>query len=90
MSLITKSATGSLSAKLTAALWPEERLDWPLLIAIVGGMLSTGVVLTEIVTELFASEPSILKFPDASENLLLATLITPLTVLLALGVKVAV
>ena len=53
-------------------------------------MLSTGVVLTTIVTVLFESDPSILKLPAASENLLLETLITPLVVLLVLGVNVAV
>ena len=42
------------------------------------------------VTELLASEPSILLLPAASENFELATEITPLVVLSAVGVKVAV
>jgi hypothetical protein len=55
----------------------------------VGGVISPTRVSTVIVTELFASEPSTLKFPDASENLLLDTLTTPGVVLLAVGVNVA-
>jgi hypothetical protein len=42
------------------------------------------------VTVLFASEPSTLKLPAASENLLLGTLTKPFVVLLAFGVNVAV
>ena len=52
--------------------------------------MSIRVVLTKIVTVLSASDPSILKVPEASENLLLVTLITPLDVLLVFGVNVAV
>ena len=48
------------------------------------------VVLTDMVTELFASEPSALTLPAASAKTPLATLTTPLVVLLAVGVKVAV
>ena len=48
------------------------------------------VVLTVKVTELLASAPSLLVLPAESENLLVATWITPLVVLLAVGVKVAV
>ena len=47
-------------------------------------------VFTNIVTMLLASDPSMLKLPTASENLLLPTLTTPGIVLLAVGVKVAV
>ena len=47
-------------------------------------------VLTLIVTVLLASLPSALKLPAASENLLLATLIDAVVVLLGVGVKVAV
>ena len=60
------------------------------MIAIVGGMVSAGTVLIANVTVLFESEPSTLKLPAASENLVLPTLTTPLAVLLAAGVKVAV
>ena len=48
------------------------------------------LVSTVKVTELLASEPSLLVLPAASENLELATEITPLVVLSAVGVKVVV
>ena len=53
--------------------------------AIVGLTVSTVKV-----TELLASAPSLLVLPDELENLEEATEITPLVVLLAVGVKVAV
>ena len=53
--------------------------------AIVGRMVSTVRV-----TELLASAPSLLVLPAASEKVPEATEITPLVVLLAVGVKVAV
>ena len=59
-------------------------------IAIVGGVVSAGIVLVAIVTVLLASKPSVLKLPTTSLNLLLATEITLGVVLLAVGVKVAV
>ena len=46
-------------------------------------------VLMVKVRELLLSEPSTLKLPLVSENLELATEITPLVVLFAVGVKVA-
>ena len=58
--------------------------------AAVGLALGPTTVLTDIETVLFASDPSMLKFPAASENLMLPTLTTPGVVLLAVGVKVAV
>ena len=48
------------------------------------------VVSTEKVTELLLSDPSRLLLPAESENLELATEITPSVVLLSVGVKVAV
>ena len=48
------------------------------------------VVSTVNVTELLASEPSVLLLPAESENFELATEITPSVVLSAVGVKVAV
>ena len=54
-------------------------------IAIVGLIVSI-----ESVNVLFASLPSALVFPAASENLLLATLITPSVLLSSVGVNVAV
>ena len=47
------------------------------------------LVSTERVTELLASDPSALVLPEASENLELATEMTPSVVLLVEGVKVA-
>ena len=46
------------------------------------------LVSTVKVTELLASEPSLLALPATSENFELATEITPLVVLSAVGVKV--
>ena len=48
------------------------------------------LVSTVKVTELLASEPSLLVLPAASENFELATDITPFVVLSAVGVKVVV
>ena len=48
------------------------------------------LVSTVKVTELLASEPSLLVLPAASENFELATEITPFVVLSAVGVKVVV
>ena len=53
-------------------------------IAIVGLLVSTVKV-----TELFASAPSLLVLPAASENFVLATEIAPSAVLSAVGVKLA-
>ena len=58
--------------------------------AMVGGVVSAAVVSTVKVTELLASEPSLLVLPAASENFELATEITPFVVLSAVGVKVVV
>ena len=52
----------------------------------VGGVVSAGTVLVVIVTALLVSAPSVLKFPNASENLFEAIEITLLAVLLAAGV----
>ena len=48
-----------------------------------------GLVSTVKETELLASEPSVLALPAVSVKVPLATEITPLAVLLLLGVKVA-
>ena len=66
---------------VSAALRAETLLE----MAIVGRMVSTVRV-----TELLASAPSLLVLPAASEKVAEATEITPLVVLLAVGVKVAV
>ena len=89
MSPTTKSEADSLIANVSVAVCPKVKLVLLLTSAIVGGVVSKGTVFTEMVTMLFASEPSTLKFPAASENLLFTTLTTPLVVLLGLGVKIA-
>ena len=48
------------------------------------------IVLTLKVTELFASEPSLLLLPAESENFVLATDTTPPPMVLSVGMKVAV
>ena len=75
----------SLSTNVSVAVWPAPTLVLLLVTAIVGGTVSTVIV-----TVLFASAPSTLKFPATSENLLFATLTTPLAVLPGVRVKVAV
>ena len=67
------------------AVAPAFRDETPELIAMVG-----LVVPTVMVTELLASEPSLLVLPAESENFELATETTPSVVLLSVGVKVAV
>ena len=57
---------------------------------VVFGVGMGEVVLTEKVMVLLASVSSWLLFPAASENLSLATWMTPLLVLFVVGVKVAV
>ncbi len=57
--------------------------------AMVGAVVS-ATVLTVMVTVLLVSEPSALTLPAASENTPFAMLITPLVVLLAVGVNKAV
>ena len=56
----------------------------------VGAVVSAGTVLTVMVTLLLVSEPSALTLPAASEKTPFAILITPLVVLLAVGVNKAV
>ena len=84
-SVATKFVEASLKLKTSPVASPALSEARSLLIAIVGGRVSTTSV-----SVLFASDPSTLKLPAASENLLLATLITPLAELFELGVKVAV
>ena len=68
---------------------PFSANDAVALEVIEGGLLS-GRVSTVRVTELLASAPSLLVLSAASEKVAEATEITPLVVLLAVGVKVAV
>ena len=89
-SLEVKLEEASLSAKVMVAEPPEVSPDALVETAMVGAVVSATTVLTDMVTELFASEPSELALPAASVKTPLATLTTPLVVLLAAGVKVAV
>ena len=56
----------------------------------VGLVTLSAVVSTVMVTVLFASDPSALSLPAASENFVLSTNTTPFVVEFAVGVKVAV
>ena len=83
----TKSVEASERVKVSVAVSPalKELSASSSVMAMVGRIVSTVKV-----TELLASEPSLLVLPAASENLELATEITPLVVLSAVGVKVVV
>ena len=81
----TKSVEASESVKVTVVVSPAFNDEAPDVIAIVGLTVSTLRVKV-----LFASDPSALLLPAASENLEEATLISPLVVLSAVGVNVAV
>ena len=70
---------------MIVAVSPAVREFLLVVIAMVGVTVSTVMV-----TVLSASAPSVLALPAASVKVLLATEMTPLVVLLAVGVKVAV
>ena len=84
-SATVKSVEASERVKVMVAVSPAFRAVTLLEMAIVGRMVSTVRV-----TELLASAPSLLVLPAASEKVPEATEITPLAVLSAVGVKVAV
>ena len=88
----TKSVEASKRVKVSVAVSPalKELSASSSVMAMVGGVVSAAVVSTVKVTELLASEPSLLVLPAASENFELATEITPFVVLSAVGVKVVV
>ena len=79
-----KSVDDSESVKLREAVSPAINEETSELTAMVGLTLST-----ERVTELLLSLPSLLLLPAESENVELATEITPLVVLSSVGVNVA-
>ena len=83
----TKSVAASERVKVSVAVSPafRESSASSSVMAMVGRKVSTVKV-----TELLASEPSLLLLPAESENFELATEITPSVVLSAVGVKVAV
>ena len=89
MSDSTKSVDVSESVKVSVGVSPVLRDARFVLRAMVGGVVSASTVLMERVMELLASAPSAFVLPAASENLELATEMTPSLVLLVSGVKVA-
>ena len=81
----TKLVEASLRVKVREVVSPAIRLVLVELKAIVGTTVSTAKVI-----KLFVSAPSALALPAVSVKTPLATLITPLAVLLAVGVNKAV
>ena len=81
-----KSVEASERVKVSADVspTPRELSSSSSVMAMVGRMVSTLKV-----TELLASEPSLFALPAASEKVPSATEMTPLAVLLLVGVKVA-
>ncbi len=90
ISLRLKFVDASESVKVRVAVSPTVKLLSLVVIAMVGGVVSATTVFTVMVTVLSASLPSALALLAASVKVLLATETTPLVVLLAVGVKVAV
>ena len=80
----------SLKVNVMVAVCEADRLVALDETEMVGAVVSAGTVLTVMVTVLLESEPSALTLPAASVKTPLATLITPLVVLLAVGVNKAV
>ena len=83
-SAAVKSVDASEREKERLAVSPALREEESEVRAMVGLTVST-----ESVSELLESEPSVLELPAASENLELATEMTPSAVLFSVGVKVA-
>ena len=80
----------SLKVNVMVAVCEADRLVALDETEMVGAVVSAGTVLTVMVTLLLVSEPSALTLPAASEKTPFAILITPLVVLLAVGVNKAV
>ena len=87
---LVKLVDDSLKVNVMVLVCDADRLVALVVIAMVGGVVSGNKVSTVMVTLLFASEPSTLTLPAASVKAILATLITPLTLLFAAGVNKAV
>ena len=85
----TKLDDDSLKVNVMLAVCEADRLVALDETAMVGAIVSAGTVLTVMVTVLLVSEPSALTLPAASEKTPFAILITPLVVLLAVGVNKA-
>ena len=84
-----KSVLDSLNVKVMVAVWPLVKVALSELTEMVGAVVSAGVLLMLMDTELLVSAPSLFRLPAASENLSEATVRAALVALL-LGVKVAV
>ena len=90
MSDAVKSVEGSEREKERLATSPVLREVMSEEREILGGVVSAVVVSMERVRELSGSAPSVLRLPDESVNLELATEISPSAMLSAAGVKMAV
>ena len=84
----TKLEDDSLNVNVMVAVCEADRLVALDETAMVGAVVS-ATVLTVMVTVLLVSDPSALTLPAASEKTPFAILITPLVVLLAVGVNKA-
>jgi hypothetical protein len=78
-----KSVLGLVRVKVMLAVWPALRVLTSLLMEMLGGAVSLAMLRL-----LLASAPSLLALPAASVNLSLVTLIWPVVVVPAVGVKV--
>ena len=79
----------SLKVNVMVAVCEADRLVALDETEMVGAVVSAGTVLTVMVTLLLVSKPSALTLPAASVKTPFAILITPLVVLLAVGVNKA-
>ena len=82
---MVKSVTAWLSVNVNPAVSPALTLVLSIVRLILG-----LTVLIEKAWRLFKSDPSVLKLPATSENLLLAILTSPFVVLSSFGVNMAV
>lgn len=90
MSVLSKLLEASEGVNVIIAVSPVVKVLSLVVIEIDGGVVSATAVLTVIVTVLSASAPSVFGLLLASVNDPLATEMTPLAVLLAVGVNIAV
>ena len=90
MSVLSKLLEASEGVNVIIAVSPVVKVLSLVVIEIDGDVVSATAVLTVIVTVLSASAPSVFGLLLASVNDPLATEMTPLAVLLAVGVNIAV
>ncbi len=89
ISPLVKVVDASDSVNVMMAVCPVPSAAMLLVMAMVGGVVSSATVFTLTVTVLLASAPSVFALAAASVNMPLATLITPGEVLPAAGMNVA-